>query len=409
MAGLPPPPINDKPGSFTWLEWYRQLRNYVSTSGSVPWYIINFSGSNLTDIALRDHANLQNLQGGSAGQHYHLTQQQAQNVANLAKPTVEYIDFDSTATNPAWKEGRVFYDKTEKCLSYYNEDSDVTVNIGQENLVRVYNNTGSVINNGSVVYINGASFGIPNVALARADILATSDFVLGVATDNIQAGSFGYITTQGTVHDVNTFLYNTGDVLYLSDTTAGAFTNVAPLQPSYNVRVGTVVKKGATDGDVFVHVDKQPWFPSVELLDTRASVTLPTTPTLLKIPTTQYNDGFVYNSTTGELTFTTSGSYAFSLLLNAQASASNKTIYFYAEIDTGSGFQIRRYSARSATLVNNAVNQLLLSSANYFAKGTKIRFYLWSDTATVNLITADVPGTTAGTVTIPAARLLFAG
>lgn len=73
MAGLPPPPINDRPGSFTWLEWYRQLRNYVSTSGSVPWYIINFSGSNITDIAARDHADLQGKQGGTAGEHYHLT------------------------------------------------------------------------------------------------------------------------------------------------------------------------------------------------------------------------------------------------------------------------------------------------------------------------------------------------
>ena len=65
MAGLPPPPIQNKPGSFTWLEWYRQLRNYVSTSGSVPWYIINFSGSNLTDTAIRLHNNLQGLQGGA--------------------------------------------------------------------------------------------------------------------------------------------------------------------------------------------------------------------------------------------------------------------------------------------------------------------------------------------------------
>lgn len=73
-SGLPPPPVNDKPGSFAWLEWYRQLRNYVSTSGSVPWYIINFSGSNLTDLATRLHDNLQGLQGGTAGEHYHLTQ-----------------------------------------------------------------------------------------------------------------------------------------------------------------------------------------------------------------------------------------------------------------------------------------------------------------------------------------------
>ena len=72
-GALPPPPIQDKPGSFTWLEWYRQLRAYVSTSGSVPWYIINFAGSNITDIAVRDHDSLQGIQGGTAGEHYHLT------------------------------------------------------------------------------------------------------------------------------------------------------------------------------------------------------------------------------------------------------------------------------------------------------------------------------------------------
>ena len=73
---LPPPPVQDQMGSFAWLEWYRQLRNYVSTSGSVPWYIINFAGSNITDIAARSHQNLQSLQGGAAGQMYHLSQSQ---------------------------------------------------------------------------------------------------------------------------------------------------------------------------------------------------------------------------------------------------------------------------------------------------------------------------------------------
>ena len=83
-TGLPPPPINDQPGSFTWLEWYRQLRNYISTNGSVPWYVINFAGSNITDIATRDHDQLQNLDGGMAGEHYHLTA--AQHAALTAGP-----------------------------------------------------------------------------------------------------------------------------------------------------------------------------------------------------------------------------------------------------------------------------------------------------------------------------------
>lgn len=82
MAGLPPPPIQDKPGSFTWLEWYRQLRNYISTSGSVPWYIINFAGSNITDIATRLHNSLQGLQGGTSGEMYHLTSAQHASLAS---------------------------------------------------------------------------------------------------------------------------------------------------------------------------------------------------------------------------------------------------------------------------------------------------------------------------------------
>ena len=87
MAGLPPPPIQDKPGSFTWLEWYRQLRNYISTSGSVPWYIINFAGSNITDIATRLHNSLQGLQGGTAGEMYHLTNDEHTAVTNSVHGT----------------------------------------------------------------------------------------------------------------------------------------------------------------------------------------------------------------------------------------------------------------------------------------------------------------------------------
>ena len=86
-TGLPPPPINDSPGSFTWLEWYRQLRSYISTSGSVPWYVIDFAGSNITDIATREHNTLQSTQGGTAGEKYHLTLAEVTATRN----TIEYV------------------------------------------------------------------------------------------------------------------------------------------------------------------------------------------------------------------------------------------------------------------------------------------------------------------------------
>jgi Tfp pilus assembly protein PilW len=74
MAFLPPPPTQDAAGSYAWLDWYRQLRNYISQSGSVPWNVIDFSGSDIVNIISRSHQNLQSLQGGTTGQYYHLTQ-----------------------------------------------------------------------------------------------------------------------------------------------------------------------------------------------------------------------------------------------------------------------------------------------------------------------------------------------
>lgn len=71
---LPPAPINvSDNSSFVWLEWYRQLRDYLNTSGNVPWDIVNKAGSNLSDLAVRAHSSLQSIQGGTVGSYYHLT------------------------------------------------------------------------------------------------------------------------------------------------------------------------------------------------------------------------------------------------------------------------------------------------------------------------------------------------
>lgn len=317
------------------------------------------------------------------------------------------IQFDISGANPAHSEGLLFYDYEDHSLSYYNESDGITVNLGREELLRVYNNTGSTIANGKLVYVNGAASAWPTVKLAQANTEIDSQSTIGMATETIASGEFGYICVNGIVHDLNTTGYTAGQVIYLSATSAGDFTATAPLQPNYVVRIGIVVESNATAGQVHIHVEKNAWYPSLELLDDTATVTLPTTPTVFKIPTTTYNDGFTYAPSTGVITFNTTGTYTLSLLLNCEPSAANKNVYFYAELDTGSGWSIRRYSARQLKLVNAAQTQMLIASSNYFATGTKLRIYLWGD-ATVYLKTTDLPGTTAGTVTIPAVRLLWA-
>ena len=222
---LPPPPVNDKPGSFTWLEWYRQLRNYVATSGSVPWYIINFAGSNITDIAKRDHGNLQGLQGGTTGERYHLTADQ-------------------------------------------------------------YNAMGS----------------------------------------------------------------------------------------------------------------------SLEIHSTTATTALPTTATIFSPSVTSVRaTGITYTAASGEITLTSGGVYTIAFSIAATASATGKVVYVSPEVDTGSGFSPLQYATRQFDITKTTVSQLSFTETRYFAKGAKLRYKVWSNTATVNVVTQDV---VASTITLPAYRLL---
>lgn len=76
-AGVPPPPLNSPSGSFYWLEWYTSLTGFLNGT-NIPWANLNFAGSNITDILVRNHNDLQNIQGGSGagiltGQHWHMS------------------------------------------------------------------------------------------------------------------------------------------------------------------------------------------------------------------------------------------------------------------------------------------------------------------------------------------------
>jgi hypothetical protein len=131
---------------------------------------------------------------------------------------------------------------------------NVTLQIGQEVVLRVVNKTGSPITNGQVVRVVAVTGGVTGVALAQADSDANSGTTIGIATEDIADNAQGFITTQGLVHDVNTNSFNEGDILYLSPTTAGGITNIKPVAPQHMVIVGYVAKKSITDGHILLHV-----------------------------------------------------------------------------------------------------------------------------------------------------------
>jgi|2_EtaG_2_1085320.scaffolds.fasta_scaffold00705_2 hypothetical protein len=160
-------------------------------------------------------------------------------------------DFTTGLSNPAHQEGRVFYDDGDKALAYYNDEADVTMQIGREQWIRTRNSTGSTINDGKAVYISGATGQLPNITLAQADATTTSR-VVGVATHDIENNSNGYITTFGVVNDVDTSSWSDGDTLYLDASTAGDLTNTAPTGTELDVIVGTVAHSHATQGKILV-------------------------------------------------------------------------------------------------------------------------------------------------------------
>ena len=60
---------------------------------------------------------------------------------------IEYLDFKAGVT-PPYEEGRIFYDSTSHSLSVYNDESEITLQVGQEQYIRVRNTSGGTILNG---------------------------------------------------------------------------------------------------------------------------------------------------------------------------------------------------------------------------------------------------------------------
>jgi hypothetical protein len=167
--------------------------------------------------------------------------------------TFTQINFDLDAT-PSYNEGTIFYDNQNKTLAVYNDEADITLQVGQEQYVRVRNNTTGTISNGQVVYINGSQGGTgPTVDLAMATGEATSQ-VIGLATHDIGTNSFGYVTSFGVVRDVDTSLFNDGDSVYVSEAVAGGLTGVPPVIPNYKAPVGHIIRSHPSNGTILVQI-----------------------------------------------------------------------------------------------------------------------------------------------------------
>jgi hypothetical protein len=167
--------------------------------------------------------------------------------------SIDYLDWDQTPPYVG-QTARMAWNTADDTLNLHHSDG-VTQQMGQELYGRITNNTGGTIGNGVALGINPATNSyVPFIAIGSLSALN----IVGVTTQQILNGAQGRITVWGRVRDIDTTgtpfgqVWVAGQVLYVSPTVAGGFTNVKPTAPNLSIPIAQVITVNATTGQIAV-------------------------------------------------------------------------------------------------------------------------------------------------------------
>jgi len=203
------------------------------------------------------------------------------------------VSFDQTPTGTAGV-GVMRWNDSDGTVDLGLKGGNVTLQVGQEQILRVVNKTGSDLleSQYSAVRIRLAAEGGSQgqrlaVVLAQGNNDASSADTIGIVTETITNNQEGFICTSGIIRNINTTgslqgeTWADGDIIYLSPTTAGAITIVKPTAPQHSVILGYVIYAHNINGKIFVKCDNG--YELGELHD-------------VYVPTPSNNDGIFWNT-----------------------------------------------------------------------------------------------------------------
>ena len=237
------------------------INSKIIQSGGTDLYSIFLTAHDGNDIT-RVQSGLNIYTAGTANNpSVNISAATLDNISVSGNAIFNDITFNTGATKPDAYARKVYFDNDENALSYFplTPNMDVTVNIGQESLIKVFNNTGFDILNGQVCHINGSLSGIPTITLASGLIIYDDSEVSGVATHNILDNNIGFITTFGIIRDLTITGTTPGAVVFLSDDIAGGYEysiNNLSLESRIN-KIGRVITTGITTGKVLVDISNE--------------------------------------------------------------------------------------------------------------------------------------------------------
>lgn len=282
----------------------------------------------------RNDTNLNNQENGiEAVTNETIAQNEA--IEELQAPSKTIYTPEPTDPTPHTK-GTLFYSDDAHSLAYYNDIQDMTLNIGQETIVRVFNDTGSTIVNGAVLRAGGDSInGVPTAVLALADSLENGT-AGAVATHDIPDQTEGFATLTGSVSGIDTSAFTVGDKVYLSDTVAGGYTKPAPEVASY---VGVILVADPANGVILVNPNSLINLPTLSAdMQQLTNPTISVTATPQKFVNFANETGIVMSgdATNGTITALYNGGYeakAMAVIRDINGSNNSQSIDFYLRIN----------------------------------------------------------------------------
>lgn len=279
VTNIPAPrtPLIDANTGYLTREWYRFFLNlFVLTGqGSNPTSLeeLQYGPPNLTvdeviektkevipstpsdSPLLSQIAELQKQLDGLKMQ----VQPQLGTMAPLQQDNLPWVTFDTTPQSvPEATTGTLYWDSNDrsKTLALVMEDTgNIIQDIGEETFYRV--KASSAITKGQVLMFTGTvgSSGGLLAAPATGLTVGQSEYILGVATQDIALNSWGYATWFGEIKGVNTTggseSWVDGQILYYNPAVTGGLTKNVPAAPNVKVIVAAVVH-AASNGILFV-------------------------------------------------------------------------------------------------------------------------------------------------------------
>lgn len=152
----------------------------------------------------------------------------------LVVQDTDHLDFDTTPTG-AGAVGRLIWNEDEETLDL-GMPNDITQQIGHELFFSVKNSTGATITDGTPVMFAGTDGNSGHVLIQKAiaDGTLRDEMTVGLMTHDIENGDFGKATWFGKVRGIDTTgdpyseTWADGDLIWVSQTTAGYLSNVEP-------------------------------------------------------------------------------------------------------------------------------------------------------------------------------------